>query len=433
MEPRDPSRLSREPAVSPLLRITWLDPQASTWNADLSSLRLSLGAPTNPALLPPHFMQATLPRIGGSVFLAHRGGQLVGAGFLFPRACQAGERSYTLRWHQLQPGEEVDPKSIIAHVEPRLGSAAVVLYDPAASQSYEATSGWSPSAGLSIGHPDEREARSIRQLQGVIWQGASDDLYPVDIHSTGFGATHTLVARRAGTMAGFLFGFYACAGPGVPAAWPVRTALRLESQLLGVVPEHRAHGIATALKAAQAQAMMEAGIDLVHWTFDPLQVANAMLNLSRLRAVAFTFYPRLYRFRNALNRVDASRLGVTWLVRSRRVRAALAGQGAAEPRDLTADRSVVRVNDGCGSPCFGVDAATIALEIPARWTALQASALEEARAWRQTTDDLLSHYLGHVEGRYMVTGVGRDGPRCYLVAERIDRSLLQRVLDGEIP
>lgn len=417
--------------MSQPLTIAWLDPKASTWNADVASLRLALGAPGNPTLFPLHFLQVTLPRIGGQVVLARRGDRLVAAGFLFPRTCQAREQTFALRWHRLNEAEAVDGARAAALLEPLVAGARILLYDPSAPHHYQATSGMPSPAGLSIGHPDAEEARSIRLLQRAIWQSEPDDLYPIDIHSAGFGAAHSLVARSDGAMVGFLFGFYAFAGPAVPQAWPVRTGFRLESQLLGVAPERRGQGIAAALKAAQAHCARELGIDLVHWTFDPLQFANALLNLGRLRAVAYTFYPRLYRFHNVLNRVDASRLGVTWLVHSGRVRAALAGQAPAELRDLSADRSIVRVNDGCDTLRFDVDAATIALEIPAQWTALQAAALDEARAWRHTTDALLAHYLGPAEGRYMVTGAGQDGPRCYLIAERVDQALLQRVFDPE--
>jgi predicted GNAT superfamily acetyltransferase len=415
------------------LTLTWLDPKDSTWNAEVASLRLSLGAPANPMLFPLHFLQVTLPRIGGHIVLAQRVGRLGAAGFLFPGAWQAGERTYTLRWHRLDEADEADWPEVAAMLEPLVGSARVVLHDPSAPQLYHATSGMPSPAGLSIGHPDEQEAWSIRQLQQAIWQSDPDDLYPIDIHGTSFGAAHSLVARSDGAMAGFLFGFYAFAGPVVPQAWRVRTGFRLESQLLGVVPERRGQGIAAALKAAQAHCTRELGIDLVHWTFDPLQFANALLNLGRLRAVAYTFYPRLYRFRNVLNRVDASRLAVTWLVHSGRVQAALADNAPAEVLDLSVDRSIVPVNYGYDNPRFDVDAATIALEIPAQWTALQAAALDEARAWRHTTDSLLSRYLGHTQGRYMVTGVGQDGPRCYLIAERIDQDLLQRMGDPEMP
>ena len=85
-------------------------------------------------------------------------------------------------------------------------------------------------------------------------------------------------------------------------------------------------GLATALKSAQAELARQAGIDVVNWTADPLQWPNAVLNFGRLRAVAFEFLPDYYAFRNELNRVAASRVALTWLVDSPRVR-----QGLAEP------------------------------------------------------------------------------------------------------
>ena len=88
----------------------------------------------------------------------------------------------------------------------------------------------------------------------------------------------------------------------------------------GVHPDLRGRGVATILKTQQAELARQAGIDIVNWTADPLLWPNAVLNFGRLGAVAFDFVPGMYAFRNAMNRVPASRLALTWLVSSQRVR-----------------------------------------------------------------------------------------------------------------
>jgi len=165
-------------------------------------------------------------------------------------------------------------------------------------------------------------------------------------------------------------------------------------------------------------------VGIVNWTVDPLQFSNAILNFGRLRAVAFDFYPEHYAFRNRLNQVAASRFGMTWLVSSKRVRTALAAGRGGAVVDLRGDTAIPRLNRGGGDPRFGVDAPTVAIEIPANWTAVQRDDRDLAGRWRATTDQLFAHYLGPDPGRYMVSGVGQDDAACFLLAERVTPELL---------
>lgn len=406
--------------------LSWLDAGSATWPAEIDRLRALLGAPRNPSLFPAHYLKATLPKIGGAVVMIRQGDRLAGVGFLFPRQHANGRKVYTLRLHRLEGAALPDGAALTALVERDLGGGQVILYDPLALQQYEASGRSTDQTGLIIGRPSAEEAVAVRQGQQAIWQGDADTLYPVDLHAASFGAAQSLVARLSGQLAGFLFGFYAFSGPPLPASWRLRGDWRLESQVLGVLPAFRQHGIAAGLKAAQAQEARAAGIAVVHWTFDPLQFANAALNLGRLRAVAYSFYPEYYEFVNVLNRVPASRLGITWLVSSRRVREALA-TGAAEVRDLSGDQEIQRVNDGPDAAILDACAPRIAIEIPGNWTALQADAPQQALRWRRTTDQLFSRFLGCQAGQYIVTGVGVDGDRRYLMAEQVSDRLLEQL------
>src|SRR5690606_5089592 len=105
---------------------------------------------------------------------------------------------------------------------------------------------------------------------------------------------------------------------------------------------------------------------------------NAALNFGLLRALAFNFYPDYYPFRNALNRVPASRFGITWLVESDRVQNVPLTGARSLILDLPQHAEIERVNDGCEHVSYDADAAWIALEIPAAWTLMQQ--LDEAEA-----------------------------------------------------
>jgi len=297
------------------------------------------------------------------------------------------------------------------------------FYDPAEPHPYSATH--QRVGVLDIGRPDAAEAATIRDQQQHIWGSPPEFLYPVDLHSRDFPLGTSLVARVDGAVAGFLFGFYKQGGPALPAQWAVHAdrELRIESQLMGVLPAHRGLRLGYFLKKIQAEQALAQGIQVIHWTVDPLQYANAALNFGLLRAVAFTFTPDYYPFRNALNRGPASRLSLTWLLDTNRVRRVPLFHAQSVVMSLATQPSIVRVNDGWQRIDLTADAPGIAIEIPANWTNLQQTHPDEALHWRAATDQLFSHYLGSDPGHYVITDVGVDGEQRFLIARRVDDAL----------
>ncbi|HEX8140015.1 MAG TPA: GNAT family N-acetyltransferase [Pyrinomonadaceae bacterium] len=79
------------------------------------------------------------------------------------------------------------------------------------------------------------------------------------------------------------------------AAWIGRDRLTgqlyLHSQLVGVQQEFRDRGIGFRLKLYQREYALASGLALIKWTFDPLQVRNAYLNLHKLGAEVRRFVP----------------------------------------------------------------------------------------------------------------------------------------------
>lgn len=408
------------------LHATVLDTSGGLWHSEVDRLRTLLGAPHNPALLPAHFLKVTLTRIGGRALQFELDGSRVGVGFLFPRALHGKTQVFTLRFHRFVPALPVDPGALCDAARKALGGAEVVFYDADGPHRFEPGSWRLDEADL--GQPSAAEAQAIRVLQAQIWGSEPDLLYPADIHSPDFGSARSFVARVDGQPAAFLFSFFKFGGSPLPDAWQwrVRSDWRMESQTMGVDPAQRGRGLATALKSAQAEVARQAGIDVVNWTADPLQWPNAVLNLGRLRAVAFEFLPDYYAFRNELNRVAASRVALTWLVDSARVRTGIA-EGCGVVANL-ASVGARKVNDGHEWESIDANAATLAVEIPHNWTALQAEDPEQAVRWRESTDRLFSQILGHQLGQYMLTGVAEEDARRYLIAERMTSSLLESLL-----
>jgi predicted GNAT superfamily acetyltransferase len=59
----------------------------------------------------------------------------------------------------------------------------------------------------------------------------------------------------------------------------------LHSHMVGVLAEYRNAGIGRVIKLRQREDAIERGIELVEWTFDPLELKNAHFNIVRLGAI----------------------------------------------------------------------------------------------------------------------------------------------------
>jgi predicted GNAT superfamily acetyltransferase len=415
-----------------------LDSTSPTWSATIDELNRRLHAGSNLTLLPNQFLQVVLPKLGGEVVWLREDDQELGVGFLLPRGFVQSQqpnngntaspprRAYTLRYHPLREAGNPTPnvmQAVIQAVTARL-DADVRFYDPTDLHHYEAT--YRDIGGVNIGRPSAGEAAQIPHLQQQIWGSPPEFLYPPDLHSVEFELGTSLVARVDGQVTAFLFGFHKFGGSTLPADWAARFGgdLRLESQTLGVLPEYRGMRIGNLLKKVQADEAWQAGIGVVNWTADPLQFPNAALNFGLLRALAFDFYPDLYPFRNALNRVPASRFGLTWLVGSMRAQNVPLTGARAIILDLPQHPEIQRVNQGVEQIDFHADGSHIAIQIPGDWTAMQAENVDEAARWRDATDRLFSHYVGTAEGQYIITGVATDRDQHFLIGQRVNDALL---------
>jgi predicted GNAT superfamily acetyltransferase len=404
------------------MSLLWLplDHAGPGWPAAVDALWARL-APGGEPLLPDYFVKTTFVKMGGRLLELYSGDALLGAGLLFPRGLSGGARRYTLRLHPLAglPADAELDRALAALLAPDTAT----LYRPADGRSFRASH--AELGGFDIGAPGAAELPVIRQLHGAIWGGGAEARYPDDLHSAEFGPGTSLVARRDGRLAGFLLGFHRFGGLDALAALgpPHRTEHSLESQVMGVDAAFRRFGLAATLKRAQAHAALDRGVNVIHWTADPLQFANAVLNFGKLRAVAGALLPAYYPFQNELNRVAASRLSITWLLDSAHGRAGLEERPAAG-RDLSRFPGVAVLSDGLRQLREPGGAPHIAIEIPADWTALQRDDPARAAEWRAASDAILAAQLGFAPGRYLVVDAAAEGDRRYLVASRFTLALV---------
>ena len=143
----------------------------------------------------------------------------------------------------------------------------------------------------------------------------------------------------------------------------------LHSHMVGVVPGNQDKGIGRLLKLAQRDDAIARGIDLIAWTFDPLQVKNAYFNLARLGAIVRKYLPNFYGLTSSPLHagLPTDRLVAEWWVRSPRVESIL--NGAALPPRSDAGRVRIPAN-----------IRTICADTPAEAEAIQKSAREQFQA-----------------------------------------------------
>src|SRR5450755_4347263 len=68
----------------------------------------------------------------------------------------------------------------------------------------------------------------------------------------------------------------------------------IHSHMLGVVAEYRNTGLGRRLKLEQREWALGRDVDLIEWTFDPLQLKNAFFNIQRLGAIVRRYVHNQY-------------------------------------------------------------------------------------------------------------------------------------------
>lgn len=261
--------------------------------------------------------------------------------------------------------------------------------------------------------------RACERLQREVW--GFQDLSIIPDH-----ALHMIV--QAG---GLLLGAFDGIGPAremlgfslsVLGLWEGRR-LRHFSLMTAVKPAQQNQGIGEKLKLAQREYVLRQGIDLITWTFDPLESRNAHFNLNKLGGIVRSYHQNFFgeEMRDALNQgLPSDRFLCEWYLESPRVRVRLEGGKSPELRlsEVEVINRTRRLPSGQRAPAggrLGLSARFLFFEIPANLQALKRENLEVARAWRQECRRFLAPYL---EEGYLVTGLVREGERSFLVLER---------------
>lgn len=280
--------------------------------------------------------------------------------------------------------------------------------------------------------------RDVERLESEIW--GPIDLVPVPILAVSVRRGAVLVGAYDGTrLAGFVYSFPALR-PGAQG-----TAASHWSHMLGVHPDYRGAGLGRDLKLAQRERVLALGLDLIEWTYDPLQALNAHLNFVTLGAIVEEYEENVYgESASPLHGgLPTDRFVCQWWIArphvARRVSRHAAGVGRGSGAGASAsaggsqftlvshevaaapvvnDTSVVDGWLHAGTARLGLTDPRVSVDIPLDYTAMLAADLGCARRWRFHTREIFTHYFArryrvvdfalhrdHQRGRYLLTSL----------------------------
>jgi predicted GNAT superfamily acetyltransferase len=236
---------------------------------------------------------------------------------------------------------------------------------------------------------------AAEDLQRVVWPGAELDVTPLHVLTTiAHNGGLVLGAFDGARLVGFVFGFIGT--DNASSQRPAMARLKHCSHQMGILPEYQSHGLGYQLKLAQRDFVLQQGIRLVTWTYDPLESRNARLNIAKLGAVCRTYFREVYgQMQDGLNAgLPSDRFQVDWWITSGRVKERLFGTRLPLVVESFTDAGATLLNpttpgpDGLPRPT-GRPATfaglTALLEIPADFQALKSKDRALAQAWRSST------------------------------------------------
>ena len=209
-----------------------------------------------------------------------------------------------------------------------------------------ATSRHSGAAVISIrALTTQKEFEDAVQLQREIWGFNDLELLPVRLFvvASKVGG-QTLGAFDGSRMIGFCLA--------IPGLKPGGGSY-LHSHMLGVSHEYRDAGVGRLLKLKQREDALERAIELVEWTFDPLEIKNAYFNMERLGAIVRRYVRNQYGTTTSPlhGGLPTDRCVAEWWIGSPRVKAIVDGAPfTARPQiieriSVPADMANVRRDD----------------------------------------------------------------------------------------
>jgi predicted GNAT superfamily acetyltransferase len=238
------------------------------------------------------------------------------------------------------------------------------------------------------------EFKQVVALEREIWRYTDEQdvvpapIFVITVHRGGI----LLGAHDGDRLAGFAYSI-----PGIRDGRPLQW-----SHMLGVAEPYRNTGLGRLLKIEQRRRTLAMGLDLIEWTYDPLQALNAHFNFVKLAAIVEEYEENVYgESSSALHRgTPTDRFITRWWIRDPRVERRLTGDPDLLVHEIDPG-SARHVNEvrprGCWLEPVKADLALadprLLVTIPVGFTEMQAQDIELARAWRDATRAIFKTYF----------------------------------------
>jgi predicted GNAT superfamily acetyltransferase len=224
------------------------------------------------------------------------------------------------------------------------------------------------------------------EIERAVWGSADVDVVPLPL----FVVAAETGGQVLGAFAGERMVGFTLAIAGVRGRKPF-----LHSHMTAVLRQYRNHGAGRGLTLLHRQEALGRGIDLVEWTFDPLEIKNAHFNF-RLGAIARRFIANMYGTTTSPlhGGLPTDRLVAEWRLRSQRVSRALADKRPASVKSQR--KRLVRI------------------KIPADFAQIRGTNPEEAARLQAEVRLEFEHWLGR---GYAATGLERRDKKAEYLLE----------------
>ena len=198
------------------------------------------------------------------------------------------------------------------------------------------------------------EFRACVVLQKEVWGFADNELVPLRIFSLAPKIGGQVIgAWDRDELVGFAFSI-----PGTRNGHAY-----LHSHMLAVKAEYRNSGLGRRLKLFQREDAIALGYELIEWTFDPLEIKNAYLNLERLGAIARRYNINQYGITSSPLQgfLPTDRLVAEWWLKSKRVESLLSSGALPSSKEEMRIRIPAEIYEWKGQPATRQRAADVQL------------------------------------------------------------------------
>jgi predicted GNAT superfamily acetyltransferase len=225
---------------------------------------------------------------------------------------------------------------------------------------------------------------AVVELERLIWGPGYDDVVPVPILAITIKRGGILIgAFEEQRLVGFVYSI-----PGIKHDRPTHW-----SHMLGVVPEYRSAGLGRDLKLLQRERALAMNLELIEWTYDPLQAANAHLNFAKLGVVVDEYEENVYgESGSPLHRGNPTdRFVAEWWIQTPHVKRRIGDGASPAAPEHHGDAPAVNVVKAAGEwlECrnvdLAIDAPRVGVNIPVGFTAMMSEAPDLALSWRMAT------------------------------------------------